>query len=74
MIWGCFLEQLGAGRATTTKGRENVEFPLENCRNLTRRVIWHYVFRRDLGVRGAPALRWLWFGAQETTALQGEGS
>ena len=36
-------------------------------------VIWHYVLRRDLEVLNSPALRWLWFGAQECTAPEGEG-
>ena len=36
-------------------------------------VIWHYVLRRYLEVLNSPALRWLWFGAQECTAPEGEG-
>ena len=38
-----------------------------------KNVIWHYVLRRDLEVLNAPALHWLWFGAQECTAPEGEG-
>ena len=52
---------------------KNIEIPLEKCVKVKKQVIWHYVFRRDLEVRSAPALRWLSFGAQEATALQGEG-
>ena len=40
---------------------------------IEKQVIWHYVFRRDLEVRGAPALHWLGFEAQEVAAPQGEG-
>ena len=70
----CFKEQKVGCGSRQQPDRENVEFPLEKCRKLARKVIWHYVFRRDLGVRSAPALHWLWFGAQEATAQQGEGS
>ena len=38
-----------------------------------KHVILHYVLRRDLEVLNSPALRWLWFGAQECTAPEGEG-
>ena len=70
----CFKEQrVGCGSRQQTD-REDVEFPVEKHVKLPRRVIGHYVFTRDLGVRSAPALHWLWFGTQEATALQGEGS
>ena len=42
------------------------------CKN-SKKVIWHYVLRRDLGVLNAPALRWLWFGGHKCAALEGEG-
>ena len=37
-------------------------------------MIWHHVCRRDMEVRSAPALCWLWFGAQEAAALRVEGA
>ena len=52
---------------------KNIEFSLETCVKVEKKVIWHYVLRRDLEVLNAPALHWLWFGAQECTALEGEG-
>ena len=52
---------------------KNIDFPLEICVKVEKQVIWHYVLRRDLEVLNSPALRWLWFGAQECTAPEGEG-
>ena len=52
---------------------KNVVFPLQICVKVAKIVIWNYVLRRDLVVLDAAALRWLWFGRHECTALEGEG-
>jgi hypothetical protein len=44
------------------KLQKNIEVPLGKCVKVIRKVIWHYVLRRDLEVLSAPALLWLWFG------------
>ena len=38
---------------------KNRYFPLVLCVKVTEKVIWHYVLRRELEVRSAPALHWL---------------
>ena len=37
----------------------NRYFPLVLCVKVSEKVIWHYVLRRELEVRSAPALHWL---------------
>ena len=41
---------------------KNVKFSLAKCVKVEKKVIWHYVLRRDLEVLNAPALHWLRFG------------
>ena len=73
MIWHHALRRKRSGVSQDNNRTEKMLNFRKACK-VAKKVIWHYVFRRDLGVRSAPALHWLWFGAQEATALQGEGS
>jgi len=67
------LEQKPFGITCSIGKIKNVHFPLDWCVKVEKKMIWHYVFRRVLEDLNAPALHWLWFGAQECTALEGEG-
>ena len=70
----CKSSEKGEGILLVKKANtKSCEFPLDLCVEVEKKVIWHYAFRRDLEVLNAPALHWLWFGAQEATAPEGEG-